>query len=73
MVCELLDTCLFYNNKMPIESALGRMYKASYCQSNKEKCARHMVTVAVGRQFVDSNLYPNMIDKARRIINENAS
>lgn len=72
VACELLEKCPFYNDKMPVDSALGRLYKANYCESNKDACARHMVASTIGRQFVDVSLYPNMGDKAKRIIEANS-
>jgi len=66
--CELLKGCLFFNDKMSIEGGLGAMYKKNYCQSDNSKCARYMVAKAVGREKVPTNLYPNMVDRAKEII-----
>ena len=71
MTCELLEKCPFYNDKMPVDSALGRLYKSNYCESNKNSCARYMVAIGVGREFVDISLYPNMSEKAKAIIEAN--
>ncbi|MGI6631734.1 MAG: hypothetical protein ACOX5M_01630 [Bacillota bacterium] len=68
MICECFESCPFYNDKMSIESALGKMYKANYCEGNKESCARYMVVRALGREHVPLSLYPNMQEAARRII-----
>jgi len=68
--CELLKGCLFFNDKMSIESGMGAIYKKNYCQSDNSKCARYMVAQQLGREKVPTNLYPNMIDRAKKIIAE---
>ena len=71
MKCEYLKTCPFYNDKMDIESGIGRMYKNRYCLGNKTKCARYIVREKLGPEFVPVNLYPNMHKKAEEIIQNN--
>lgn len=71
MNCEKLEQCPFYNDKMPIESGLGRLYKKNYCEGDKTKCARYIVVTTLGKEYVPENLFPNMIDKARSIIQSN--
>ncbi len=68
MVCECLATCPFYNDKMDIESGLGRMYKRQYCEKEKEKCARYIVLTKLGRKAVPVDLFPNMHERAKKII-----
>lgn len=68
--CELLAGCLFFNDEMPMESGLGTIYKQKYCQGSNEECARYMVFKELGREKVPTNLYPNMTDRARKIISE---
>ncbi len=69
MNCENLEKCPFYNDKMPIESALGRLYKKNFCETDKTKCARYQIAVTLGKGFVPTDLYPNMTAKAEEIIN----
>ena len=71
MECEMLNNCPFYNDKMDIESGLGRMYKRRYCKGDKMQCARYMVLNELGREFVPTDLFPNMHDKAEKIIAQN--
>ena len=66
--CELLKGCLFFNDKMPMETGMGKIYKGKYCQGDNSVCARYMVAKNAGREKVPQNLYPNMIDKANQII-----
>ncbi len=68
MKCEHLQACPFYNDKMDIESGIGKMYKKRYCLGNKEECARYIVNKELGAEFVLVNLYPNMHGKADEII-----
>ena len=69
--CEKLSKCPFYQGKMDINSGLGRMYKEKYCEGDKTICARYTVATTLGPDFVPSNLYPNMIDAANKIIADN--
>ena len=66
--CELLTGCLFFNDKMPMESGLGALFKKNYCQGDNSKCARYMVAKKLGREKVPTNLYPNMYDEATQLI-----
>lgn len=70
MKCEYLQGCPFYNDKMDIESGIGKMYKERYCSGNKKECARYIVREKLGAKFVPVNLYPNMHERAEKIIAE---
>jgi hypothetical protein len=41
-----------FNNKMPMESGLGALYKRKYCQENHDTCARFKVSKALGKEKV---------------------
>jgi len=69
--CKLLAGCPFFNDKMPIESGMGRLYKQNYCEGDFNKCARFKVATTAGREKVPVDLYPNMFDRAENIIKEN--
>lgn len=71
MICENLKGCIFYNDKMDIESGLGKMYKQKYCEGDKTLCARYIVATKIGKQNVPTDLYPNMHDRAKKILEEN--
>ncbi|NQT26263.1 hypothetical protein HQ585_12975 [candidate division KSB1 bacterium] len=66
--CELLSGCLFFNDKMPMETGLGALFKKNYCQGDNSKCARYIVAKKLGRDKVPTNLYPNMFDEAEKLI-----
>lgn len=66
--CELLEGCLFFRDKMPMEYGLGALYKKKYCLDDNTNCARYMVAKALGREKVPVDLYPNMPDRAKELI-----
>jgi hypothetical protein len=70
MKCEKLEKCPFYNEKMPIDKGVGAMYYKKYCEGDKTICARYMVATTVGPHAVSLDLYPNMVDRAKKIIEE---
>jgi hypothetical protein len=70
MKCELLEGCIFFNDKMDIESGLGKLYKQRYCEGDNTICARYIVASKIGRQHVPVNLYPNMHEQAEEILKE---
>ena len=70
MDCIKLQTCPFYNDKMPMDQGIGAIFKNKYCSGNNEICARYKVLNALGPAFVPSTLYPNMHDIAEKILAE---
>lgn len=68
--CEKLAKCPFYQGKMSMETGLGSLYKQRYCESDKTKCARYMIATQLGPEFVNNNIYPNMVDLANKMIAE---
>ena len=71
MVCEKIKKCPFYLERMPIDSGLGKMYREHYCEQDNSQCARHQVATTLGPEFVPVNLFPNMHDQAKQIIEKN--
>ena len=70
--CENLAKCPFYQERMPIDSGLGLIYKKKYCESDKNSCARYKVATTVGKEFVPIDLYPNMEAQADKIIKQHS-
>jgi hypothetical protein len=68
MDCIKIGMCPFYNDKMPMTSGLGAIYKKKYCLGNNELCARWKVFRTLGQAHVPDTLYPSMIDIAHQII-----
>jgi hypothetical protein len=56
---------------MKIDKGVGALYKTNFCQDDKSNCARYQVATTVGREKVPENLYPNMAEKAQKIIKNN--
>lgn len=70
MRCEKLEGCPFYNDKMSMDKGIGSLYKKKYCEGDKTLCARYKVSLTLGKELVPADLYPNMFDRAEKIINE---
>ena len=66
--CELLEGCVFFNDKMANMPATAELYKDQYCRENNLECARFMVFKALGKEKVPLDLFPNMKEKAQEII-----
>ncbi|MCW9066464.1 MAG: hypothetical protein OQJ78_09220 [Ignavibacteriaceae bacterium] len=66
--CELIEKCVFFNDKMGNMPGTAEMFKIKYCKEDNSYCARHMVVKAVGREKVPPNLFPNQTDEAKRLI-----
>ncbi len=46
------------------------MYRKKYCEGDKMQCARYQIATQAGPEFVNNNIYPNMLDMADKIIAE---
>ncbi len=66
--CECLTGCIFFNNKMSNMPSMAAMYKKTYCRGDASHCARYLVFKALGKQAVPIDLFPNMTDRARALI-----
>jgi hypothetical protein len=66
--CECLAGCIFFNDKMPIDTGIGSMFKKNYCQGSSTNCARYLVFKKFGKGTVPGNLYPNQNERAKNII-----
>jgi len=66
--CDLLETCIFFNDNMAEMPSTSDVFKKMYCKSDFGKCARHMIVESLGRGTVPSDLFPNQTDRAKSII-----
>ena len=66
--CELLKTCIFFNDKMANTPSTAEIFKLKYCRGNNAECARFMVFSARGREQVPPDLFPNQVEQARNVI-----
>ncbi len=69
--CELLKGCIFFNDKMKDSDALAEMYKRRFCLGDNTECARYTVFKALGRENIPADLFPNMFERAKKILAEN--
>ena len=68
--CELLATCIFFNDKMVDYPAAAAHMKKTYCLASPESCARMIIVKALGRPHVPTDLFPNQVDRAKKIVAE---
>jgi hypothetical protein len=66
--CELLATCIFFNDKMVDYPAAAAHMKKTFCLADPDGCARMMIVKALGRPHVPADLFPNQAERARKII-----
>lgn len=66
--CEVLSTCIFFNDKMANMPGTAAAFKKKYCQDDNSACARYKVFKSLGKQKVPADLFPNQDDRARKII-----
>jgi hypothetical protein len=66
--CELLQTCIFFNDKMKNMPGTAAILKGQFCKSDNSSCARYTVFKALGRQKVPTDLFPQQKEKAEKII-----
>ena len=68
--CEFINSCPFFNGELEGREADIERLKTEYCQSNSLHCARYIVAIALGREKMPHNLYPDEKDRAYMIIAE---
>ena len=62
--CQLIETCIFFNDKMSNMPATADVFKNRYCRGDAHSCARYRVFEKLGRTSVPPDLYPNEHDRA---------
>jgi hypothetical protein len=66
--CECLAGCPFFNDRMKDTDGLGAIFKKKYCLGSFAECARYMVFKKLGKPAVPADLYPNMHERAEKIL-----
>lgn len=66
--CELIETCIFFNDQMASMPSTSAVYKKVYCEKDFNNCGRYLIFKAIGREHVPKDLFPNQGDRARSII-----
>jgi len=72
MKCEMLESCLFFNDKLGEMPTHARVFKRVYCAGDHQLCARYMVFTELGEAAVPEDLYPNNEFRARRMVKQGA-
>lgn len=70
--CDLISTCIFFNDNMADMPSTAEIFKNIYCKGDPDHCARMMVVKGLGREKVPSSLFPNQTDEALEIISKAA-
>lgn len=66
--CERLAGCAFFNDKMDQMPAMSDIIKTKYCCGDKTSCARYQVLIALGKERVPADLFPNQTERAQALI-----
>lgn len=66
--CPNLKTCIFFQDKMKDMPATANLMKNRYCLGDNSQCARFMVSNALGKENVPSDLFPNQYERAMKLI-----
>lgn len=67
--CEIISICTFFNDKMSSMPVTADMIKRKMCKGNYTECAIYLVSKAVGKENVPSNLIPHQTERVEEIIN----
>ncbi|ADK82193.1 hypothetical protein [Sediminispirochaeta smaragdinae] len=57
--CEYLDSCPFYLGTIERKAVDIEKLKEEYCRKSPLRCARHMISVALGVEKIPEGLYPD--------------
>ena len=66
--CQLLENCLFFNDRMANMPSTAEVIKIRYCREENSGCARFMIYQAIGKGKVPQDLFPNQSDRAEKVI-----
>lgn len=67
-MCECLESCPFFNDKMKNMPATANLYKNNYCKGDNTQCARYMIFKVSGSGAVPDDLFPNNVERANSIL-----
>ncbi|HEU6436218.1 MAG TPA: hypothetical protein VE028_02075 [Nitratidesulfovibrio sp.] len=66
--CEMIEKCIFFNDKMANKPGTAEMMKKNYCQGSWQECARYKVCKSLGRDKVPGDLFPSQMDRAKTLM-----
>ena len=70
--CELIETCIFFNDQMANMPSTAAVYKKIFCEQDFANCGRYLIFKAIGREHVPKDLFPNQADRAKTIIDQHS-
>jgi hypothetical protein len=68
--CALIETCIFFNDRMQNMPSMTNMYKERYCRGEWQVCARYRVYEVAGRENVPKDLYPNEAERVDAVLSD---
>lgn len=71
--CELLKTCLFFNDKLEKMPGPAELFKDLYCRRDNSICARYLIAKELGREVIPRDLFPNHVEMAKEILENRRS
>ncbi len=66
--CDMLQGCIFFNDKMQKYPFAADQMKQHYCVEGAADCARFIVREALGKEGVPGDLFPNDVARAYSIV-----
>jgi hypothetical protein len=66
--CEFLDKCIFFNDHMKGMPSTSEVIKLRYCRDNYSECGRYRVRMALGKEQVPEDMFPNHLEHAQEMI-----
>jgi hypothetical protein len=66
--CELIENCIFINDRKTTMPSTASAYRKIYCEQDFATCGRYMVCMTIGGEHVPQDLFPHQSDRAKDII-----
>lgn len=68
MICELVEYCQFFNDKMKDMPKSADYIKSRFCLGDHESCARFKIYKEYGGEPVPLGMFPNDNEEVNKII-----
>ncbi len=68
MECPKLSDCPFFNFQLKDMPTTADTLKSIFCKKDYKKCARYIVSSAIGKENVPDDLFPNDEDRVDAIL-----
>jgi hypothetical protein len=70
--CPVIKRCTFFDDQMSDMPGMAKLIQVQYCQNDFANCARFVISSELGMGAVPGAIFPGHLDKARRILADNA-